>query len=785
MSGQTPGNLWAALQDVHVDGPEVDAMNAFVRLETDSLRVVASRRGGMGEVFICESLSKDSEQPPARFALKTFQKKYFFDSSTRIAFLQEATIWARLTGCLHVMPNLGMTSIDQRPAVCMLAIEPRDGEPVTVADMLRVGALPPEEALAVALQTALGMHEATTRIPGLIHGDLKPENLLVKRGTVWITDFGLARVFDPKRGVFPLQSTYNYQAPEIFDKPEAATPKADIYSFGLLLYELLTGRRPVDASDRTFAAEAHRTLNLAALRTEGRDQRYLALGSKAALVEALSRVAISCATREPADRPPDFAAVFDALREIAGVYDLVGYLDRVMQWRQQKAVLVDVQRNAAPALMHLLIELNKFQAALALVEDLGVDTLSPALIRLRGVALVLSGDVEEGLAIFEDLLRRADIPAYVRRNTEMERALALKRLDRFEEAVAIFERLLSDADDADLPSIVTNLATVYLRFGDFRAAKKLLDPFCSRHSEHAHAWLNLGTACAWLGDADRALKALDRATALNSSLEEAYLVRAAVQMDLLNRPDLAYTSLDMAFDQGFNSRAWAVRMVVAATIIGRTGAAKQILKSLEKNLSERVFDEIKTEINALFADLRDETPRSKPRYQSFLRRAEPTKSAPLTGLASQPQPQGTDNHSAEFRMPFMNTRFYASDGSFSIDFYYPLEAPNYVERFREGLDALRRQMAIGGLGSHLRTTPFFVTRCASCGVEIMTNRDPGKRIQCRCCGVSHSCDPVGSPRAQELASTLLDNAVVASDGRKLEYLALGPVVIRRPFRSRT
>ncbi len=45
MSGQTPGNLWAALQDVHVDGPEVDAMNAFVRLGTDSLRVVASRRG--------------------------------------------------------------------------------------------------------------------------------------------------------------------------------------------------------------------------------------------------------------------------------------------------------------------------------------------------------------------------------------------------------------------------------------------------------------------------------------------------------------------------------------------------------------------------------------------------------------------------------------------------------------------------------------------------------------------------------------------------------------------
>lgn len=628
MRGSTPGNIWAALNEAQVDGSKVGGIQSLAHLGTDDFRVLDVHRGGMAEVFICEPRSRKAEGAGIPFALKTFKKKFFLDSTTRIAFLQESATWARLTGCLQIMPITGSAEIDGRPAIRMFAVQPEDGKPSTVAQMLHDVAPPPDVALDIALQIAMGMREASCRIPGIVHGDLKPGNLLVSGGSVWISDFGLARVYDPQRGALPLDSTLSYQAPEVFDDPGAATPKSDIYSFGILLYELLTGRCPVNAIDRETAEEAHRNLRLSVLGIAALEDISPAPGSSANLLEALSKIAIQCASFVPADRPADFATVLGALHQIAEQHDPVRHLERMMLWRRMKTALEDVRRVTAPQLVQLLFDTDNHEFALDLLEDLGVETLSSELARLYGASLVLTRRVEEGLAVFERLLLRADLSSSLRRETEMEQALALKRLDRFEEAIAIFERLLVDADDVFLLKVVTNLATVYLDARDFRAAEKLLTPFCARHPDNFHGWVNLGFAKAWLGHAEEALEALDRAIALNPAIGDTYAMRAAVYMDLLNQPQLAYTTLDTAFDQGCESRPLAVRTVVSAMQTGRPKVASVILQSLKRRLKKQTFDEIQAEIDALIRDLKDGTPRAEPRYRFFLRRARPRDISP-------------------------------------------------------------------------------------------------------------------------------------------------------------
>src|SRR5262249_20618994 len=95
--------------------------------------------------------------------------------------------------------------------------------------------------IAQALQHA---HEA-----GVVHRDIKPENVLVdSRGRVRLVDFGLATLFGPRAQRHPDDSrvagTRNYMAPEQFSMPESVDHRADIYSTGVVFYEMLAGQLP-------------------------------------------------------------------------------------------------------------------------------------------------------------------------------------------------------------------------------------------------------------------------------------------------------------------------------------------------------------------------------------------------------------------------------------------------------------------------------------------------------------------------------------------------------------
>jgi Protein kinase domain len=135
-----------------------------------------------------------------------------------------------------------------------LTMEYIDGE--DLASLLRrIGRLPADKALETAHQICAGL--AAAHDCGLLHRDLKPANIMLDgRGRVRITDFGLALSHDDATGRSETAGTPAYMAPEQIGKGEASI-RSDIYSLGLVFYELFTGRLPYQATTPIEWRRAH------------------------------------------------------------------------------------------------------------------------------------------------------------------------------------------------------------------------------------------------------------------------------------------------------------------------------------------------------------------------------------------------------------------------------------------------------------------------------------------------------------------------------------------------
>jgi len=222
-------------------------------------------RGGMGEVHEAE----DSELQE-RVALKLIRPDLVCDPRVLQRFKREVDLAKRVT---H--PNVCRTfdlfrhhevKGDLARDVIFVSMELLVGK--TLSQYLRQhGPLSAGEALALVMQTAGGMEAAHSA--GVIHRDFKPGNIvLVSQGTVFravITDFGLALRYagDVTRTSVAISSTHAivgtpaYMAPEQIEGGEV-TPATDIYAFGLVIYEMLTGSLPF-SSETPFAMAVRRT----------------------------------------------------------------------------------------------------------------------------------------------------------------------------------------------------------------------------------------------------------------------------------------------------------------------------------------------------------------------------------------------------------------------------------------------------------------------------------------------------------------------------------------------
>ncbi|HEV2063125.1 MAG TPA: protein kinase, partial [Thermoanaerobaculia bacterium] len=254
--------------------------------------------GGMGEVYRARDgkLNRD-------VAIKVLPEAFALDAERLARFRREAQVLASLNHP-HIAAIYGL---EESGGVEALVLELVEGQ--TLAERLARGALPVDEALEIARQIADALEAAHEK--GIVHRDLKPANVkLTPQGKVKVLDFGLAKALSgdrssPEVSTSPTMTAAATQAGVVigtaaYMSPEQARGKAvdkraDVWAFGVVLWEMLTGRR-------LFEGDTVSDVLAAVLRHE-LDWKLLPPQTPAAVRRVLHR----CLERDPARRMHDIA----------------------------------------------------------------------------------------------------------------------------------------------------------------------------------------------------------------------------------------------------------------------------------------------------------------------------------------------------------------------------------------------------------------------------------------------------------------------------------------------
>jgi tetratricopeptide (TPR) repeat protein len=535
-------------------------------------------RGSMGIVY---ATFDHRERLPR--ALKTLQQRFASSKNMRDLFAEEAAVWVRLEKHPFIVRAYFVERYDQQPYVITEYIRGSQGMGSDLRGWLGHPKLTLPLAVEMALQIAQGMQHATLKVPGLVHRDLKPANVLVdERGRAMVTDFGLVYAAETDAG------TPAYMAPEQW-RGESIDERADIYAYGCILYEMLTGHR-------TYAAESIEQWKAAHL---GRTPAPLRALNKTIPVE-LEAFVYRCLSKDAATRPDRWDEVVQELarwfHQLTGqpavldfsVYELTAaelitasrslfhlgkhkenleVCERVLSvdpsnsvaWTNKSAALCGLKRhqeaitasnraleinpNDAYACQNkgaALNDLNRYEEAIAAF-DRAIE-LEPTLAHAwnsKGIAFRNLNRYEEAFAAYDRAIELDPHNAFPWCN----RGLAFQKLKMHEEAVAAYKRAVEiDPNEANFWIKLANAFTGLKRYEEALAAN---DRAIEINPDDAAAWSNKGAALLDLERYEESMAANDRAIEIDPDDALAWSNKGTALLDL-NRYEEALGAYDRA-----------------------------------------------------------------------------------------------------------------------------------------------------------------------------------------------------------------------------------------------
>jgi serine/threonine protein kinase len=503
----------------------------------DRWHILRKLVGGMGEVLIVFDRSHE-----VLLAAKSFRQDVFkFAPDLSDRFVKEARVWLDLDRHENLVEAHFIEIIGGRP---FLFLEYISGGSLSERILTSPSSILAREFLPLAIDLCDGMIFATSR--GLVaHRDLKPANCLVTEdGILKITDFGLAMGYlapSPQRPAGSITDSRNnsdsgrlsktghfmgtpaYMAPEQFIDFRGADLRADIYSFGIMLFELSTGRLPYPVSS---AEEFQRLHSNAPIPSIGQGW------STPREIRDLNKVIQRCLQKDPDSRFLDFVEVRGELVEI---YErLSGEI--VLPPMSGKELDARKHNNKAASFGKLGMwdrELIEAEKALTLDPEYAAALLN------RGAALMALSRHQEALTSFDHALAINPNIAMLWSN----KGICLEHDGRLQDALRCHERAVTL--DPKLSHAWVNKATTLILLGRDKEALQCCITSLEFNPHSVATLSNLGFLLARAGQFEAAVASCDHALALNQKFAQAWYVKG-LALVALNQQDEAFTCLKTA-----------------------------------------------------------------------------------------------------------------------------------------------------------------------------------------------------------------------------------------------
>jgi tetratricopeptide (TPR) repeat protein len=430
------------------------------------------KKGGMGIVYLC--YDHESQKP---IVLKTFLDIFLSEKTQIERFMWEAETWVRLEKHMNIVRAYYVERIEDKPYILLEYIIGEEPFGPELSSWIRGKGLNLSLSLNFAIQFCAGMLHAQKKFEAMqrpfVHRDIKPSNIMVTRDRiVKVTDFGLVKAFqglgENRQGAFPPEQeeyknlaftragtflgTPGYMAPEQW-LGEDIDCRADIYAFGCVLYEMLSGSTP-------FHGEAWYEYQMHHLESDPQPIPGIS--------KTLNALILKCLEKKADKRYPGFKEIQDELQDF----------------------------------YHALTD------QYVKVEESGENLEAWELLN-KGVSLDNLGYHREAIQCYDEALHLNPQDSKVYNN----RGTAYRALRQHEQALKDYDKAIEL--NPQYPHAYNNRGLVYRALGQHEQAVKDFDMVIQLHPWYPYAYNNRGLVYRALGQHEKAIQDFDMSIRLN------------------------------------------------------------------------------------------------------------------------------------------------------------------------------------------------------------------------------------------------------------------------------